>query len=447
MSRANISLRTVLATVVVVVGAVSLLTATALVVLTRELHRSHEDLRTDTGSVRMAEEAAIALLLHERLQDEVARLEVERELRDKLERAHEFARAPADREVLRRAIETVGAYLTAPGQPGPSATIEEAFADVQALVATSTRRADATEARARRLDRLGSAIGIATASLLLAMAVGLLWWLRSRAFEPLRALADAMTRFGAGDASVRAPDSGPTELRAMARSFNEMASALATHRERQMTVIAGVAHELRNPLSALKLATHGSSPERGVERRLDLVRRQVVRLERMVSDILDTAQIEAGRLDVRREPVDLRQIVQNVVSLFGASSATHRVTAGVPAEHVVATCDPGRIEQVLHNLVSNAIKYSPEGGEVRVDLEPSPEGVSLSVSDRGAGIDHADVEAIFEPFRRGGALRDEVSGVGLGLYVSRRIVEAHGGRIRVRSSPGKGATFEVLLPR
>jgi two-component system, OmpR family, sensor histidine kinase MtrB len=449
VSSASASLRTVIATAVTAVGALSLVTATALVLLTRELRRSHEELRIVAGSVRQAEEAAIALLLHARLDDVLARREVEQELRRKLERAGELARSELDRDVLRVATAKVEAYLAPPDDPGPRASLEEAFAAVETLMATSIRRSEEADARARRLDHLGNVIGIGTAAVLVATAGWLLWWLRSRTLEPLRALADAMTRFGSGDLAARAPGTGPAELRAIARRFNQMAAALAAHRERQMTLIAGVAHELRNPLSALKLATHAASSREadGGERKLDLVRRQVHRLERMVSDLLEVGRIEAGRLEVRRAPVDLRPIVESVVSLFGATSAAHRLTALVPDEQVVAPCDPGRIEQVLNNLVSNALKYSPEGGEVRVVVEPRSDAISLSVADEGAGIDGAELETIFEPFRRGRALHGEVPGVGLGLYISRRIVEAHGGQLRVRSSPGHGSTFEVVLPR
>jgi signal transduction histidine kinase len=227
-----------------------------------------------------------------------------------------------------------------------------------------------------------------------------------------------------------------------------MAAALEAHRARQLTFYAALAHELRTPLSALKLAAaRGRAPGAEDDDTLALVRRQVQRLERLVTDFLDTARIEAGQLEVRRRDVDLRPIVEHVVSLFGATSDSHRISAAVPPQEVVAACDAGRVEQVLSNLVSNAIKYSPAGGEISVRLEARPGAVAVSVADQGVGIPEGEAEAVFEPFRRGRALRDDVPGVGLGLFVSRRIVEAHGGRLRLTSAPGRGSTFEVLLPR
>jgi signal transduction histidine kinase len=448
MFHPSASLRTVVGTIVAIVAALSLVAATALVLITTELRRASEDLRAAVESVVLAEEAAIDLLLHARVEDLPARQDIERRLRERLERARELVGSSAEGEILRSAHDSVEAHLAAAGSPGTQDTLAPAFAAIEGLVAANVRQSREADARARRLDGAGNALGIGIAALLLVSTGWLLWWLRRRAFQPLAALADAMTRFGKGEGGARAPEEGPAELRAMARRFNEMAAALAALRERQMTFLAALAHELRNPLSALKLATSGPrSGDGGDDARLGLVRRQVLRLERMVGDFLDTARIEAGRLEVRREPVDLRPIVQNVVSLFSATSAAHRITARLPDGEVVAVCDPGRVEQVLNNLVGNAVKYSPEGGRISVVVEPRLDAVEVAVTDEGVGISAPEREAIFEPFRRGDRLRAEVPGVGLGLYVSRRIVEAHGGRIRVDSTPGGGSTFVFVLPR
>jgi signal transduction histidine kinase len=449
MFHPSASFRTVVGTVVAVVGALALATAAALVFLTTELRRTTDDLRAVIESVRLADDAAIDLLLHARVDDVLARREVERDLREKLDRAEAFAHSDVQREVLAVARERVSAYLATP-DARDAGSLDGAFEALEALVAANVRESHEADARARRLDRMGDAIGFGTAAAFALVAGWLLWWLRSRAFQPLLTLAEAMKRFGTGEAAARAPEEGPAELRAMARRFNEMAAALAALRERQLAFVASLAHDLRNPVSALKLATSRPAGGDGTEvneGRLNLVRRQVLRIEGLVTDFIDTARLEAGRMDIHPEPVDLRPIVENVVSLYRATSAAHRIRARLPEGQIIASCDPGRFEQVLNNLVSNAIKYSPNGGHVEVLVEPRPDAVAVSVADEGVGIPHDESHAIFEPFRRGRTVQRDIPGAGLGLYLSKRIVEAHGGHLRVTSSPGRGSTFEVVLPR
>jgi signal transduction histidine kinase len=441
--RPGASLRSIVETVVALLGTVALVTAAALAFVTTDLRRSTGELVAAIESIRAAEETAIALLLHARADDGLVRRSIERDLDAGLAEAARHVTSPEEGAVLRTARDRVDAYLRRAGTAG---SLEEASTAIEALVATNLQQAARAEARARTWDRAGDALAVAVLLLLAGTTAWVVTWLRTRAFRPVLALASAMERFGRGDASARAPEAGPAELREMARRFNEMAASLAALRERQMTFLASLAHELRNPLSALKLAS-APRPGDGAPGKLAVVQRQVLRLERLVTDFLDTARIEAGQLEVRREPVDLRQVVEAVVTLYEAASPAHRVSAELPRERVVAPCDAGRIEQVLNNLVSNAIKYSPDGGRISLVLAAEPDSAALRVTDEGVGIDAAEAEAIFEPFRRGRGLRPEVPGVGLGLYVSRRIVEAHGGRLRVASAPGRGSTFEVRLPR
>jgi signal transduction histidine kinase len=305
---------------------------------------------------------------------------------------------------------------------------------------------------AAQWDRAGNILGLAAIAV---FAIGLgyiAWWLQRRAFKPAFQLVGSIERYASGDRSARAVEVGPLEFRSIAHRFNDMASTLEQQRNAQLAFLGGVAHDLRNPLSALKLAVgliesdQPFPPEDRIRQLLARVRRQIDRMERMVYDLLDAARVEAGSLDLHMERSDARDLARAAVDLFDPATRTHQLAVSVPDEPVPLTCDPGRIEQVLSNLVSNAIKYSPRGGAVRIAVARDRETVVFSVSDEGIGMSATDIEHIFEPFRRTGISKETIPGVGLGLFVARRIVEAHGGRITVASAVGKGSTFAVHLP-
>jgi signal transduction histidine kinase len=181
-------------------------------------------------------------------------------------------------------------------------------------------------------------------------------------------------------------------------------------------------------------------------RLLEIAGRQVTHLDRMIGDLLDVARAHAGKLPLQLSLHDLRDVVREVVDLFRASGESPALEVQLPSAPVIARCDPTRMTQVVTNLVSNALKYSPSGPKVDIRLEGTPEGPRLEVVDHGVGIDQAELPHLFEPFRRGSALRHAIAGAGMGLYVTRRIVEGHGGRIEVASEPGRGSTFTVWLP-
>jgi signal transduction histidine kinase len=262
-------------------------------------------------------------------------------------------------------------------------------------------------------------------------------------------VSQAMRHFGTGSRHTRAPETGPAELREMSRTFNEMASSLSRQQEDQLAFLAGVAHDLRNPLSALKMSTAladrpDASPER-IQKMLELVRRQVARLDRMVGDLLDSTRIEAGKLELQLEERDARELARAVVELYQAAGSGHELSLSLPESPVPLRCDGARIEQVLNNLVSNALKYSPDGTRVEVTVVQRGEEVLFSVSDQGIGISAEEQRHLFTPFQRASEARERASGAGLGLSVARRIVEAHGGSIEVDSQPGKGSVFSIRL--
>ena len=211
-------------------------------------------------------------------------------------------------------------------------------------------------------------------------------------------------------------------------------------------------HDLRNPLAAVQLAVGYVTPKRPLpsEGRLreifGLIGRQLRRLNSLVGDVLNAVQIEAGQIVLRKTWCDLGQLAEESVSLFQSMSPYHRLELSCTGSTTLRA-DATRLEQVLNNLVGNAVKYSPHGSLVRVTVTGDDGWLSVSVSDEGPGISPALHGRIFRPFTRGPSEHEEIEGIGLGLYVSQRIIEAHGGSIQVSSGDGRGTTFQATLPR
>jgi len=295
--------------------------------------------------------------------------------------------------------------------------------------------------------------GVAVALLVLLTAVGASV-VTVRGFgRRIASLEAAAARVAGGHLEEEVPVTSGDELGRLAGSLNTMLEALRRQRTTQLGFLAAVAHDLRNPLGAMRLSTEmllqatGLPPEPILRKSLALSHRQIERLERMADDLLDATSIEAGELKLTPRACDLGAIARDVIELYATTSSRHELHLSAPAEPVVMVCDPTRVAQVLENLVNNAIKYSPAGGAVDVTLAAGAEEVVASVADTGPGIEPGMLEAIFEPFRRVSPSKDVLPGVGLGLSICRRIVVAHGGRIDVLSKPGQGTKFEVHLPR
>ncbi|MBX5481139.1 MAG: GAF domain-containing protein [Myxococcaceae bacterium] len=216
------------------------------------------------------------------------------------------------------------------------------------------------------------------------------------------------------------------------------------------------AHEFRTPLTTLKLQlqlverTLRAVPEAAVpmseRRHVALALRQVTRLGGLVQELLDVSRVSAGMLDLRRDSIDLSALVREVAEIFESEAARAGSTISLSIdENVIGQWDRGRLEQVLTNLLSNALRYGA-GKPVEILLRGGPEEVFLIVRDRGIGIAPEDQQRIFGRFERAASAR-HFGGLGLGLFITRRIVEAHRGTIEVSSQPGEGSTFVVRLPR
>ncbi|SEU38941.1 HAMP domain-containing sensor histidine kinase [Stigmatella erecta] len=465
------SLRSLLTSIAGILLVLASLIAAALMVITSRMEQNNVQLWQAVESVRAVEQLEIALLLHNREQRMLALTgdpkhaeamqEAEEELHYWLKQSRAFVGSPAETVIVNEVTASVELYLrrsaehqSTPGRllsDGPQ-LITHALENSEKLIEVNFADARAVADETDRWDGLANLLGL---SLTAAMAIGLgagLWSVRRSLYQPLLSIRDALVNFRPGKAQEVAPEVGPQELREIAHEFNQMAERLQRQREVQLSFVAGVAHDLRNPLSALKLGVSTMRPhqplppEDKLRERFVLITRQVERLERMVEDLLDTARIEAGRLELRLESQDLRGLVHEAVALHQGLSPAHELVAELPEAPVSVRCDPTRISQVLNNLLSNAIKYSPEGGQVRVALDTTAGEARVAVRDSGVGIPSSERESIFEPFRRSTRNRDTIPGVGLGLSVARRIIEAHGGHIAVESTPGVGSTFHFRLP-
>jgi signal transduction histidine kinase len=233
------------------------------------------------------------------------------------------------------------------------------------------------------------------------------------------------------------------------------AQAEASLREasrRKDEFLAMLSHELRNPLAAARNAVHllaSISPDDAGRRRwMDVVDRQTGNLVRIVDDLLDVSRISRGRFELRRAPLDLRETVERAVAATAAPLAAHTLTVELGDAPLVVDGDPVRLEQVLVNLLVNAAKFTPPGGEVSVAAARAGGEVTVTVGDTGSGIEAERLERVFEIFDQGSRdLARTQGGLGIGLAIVRGLVERHGGRVTAASpGPGKGSTFVVTLP-
>jgi PAS domain S-box-containing protein len=230
-------------------------------------------------------------------------------------------------------------------------------------------------------------------------------------------------------------------------------TALRELEQAKSDFVSTVSHELRTPLTSIKAYT-ATLRRRDVEfddntkqEFLQVVEEETDRLTRLVSDILDVSRIESGRLELKKRDFDLSKLVRIIINKLQSQAEKHTIKLVSPESIGPVRADPDKIEQVFVNLVENAVKYSPSGGDITVALEEKLRTVECVVSDSGVGIPEEHLPHIFDKFHRvDNRATREIYGTGLGLYVSKSIVEAHGGTIWAESELGKGSTFRFTLP-
>ncbi len=293
------------------------------------------------------------------------------------------------------------------------------------------------------LERLAIAFG---GGVLVAGLIGV--YLTRRIARPLLALSAAADEIAAGEYGVEVPQPrGHDEIAQLSARFADMAAKLGEAEQLSRMFLMSVSHELRTPLTAIR--GHVSALREGViedpeaySASLAVIEEEAMRLERLVGDVLDLAKLNAHRFAVLEEEVDMRELCERAYAAFGEVARQRGIDyrRDFTVGPVIVT-DGDRVLQVISNLLSNAFRWTPEGGRISLALGAENGSVSVVVSDSGPGISPEERERIFRPFwsRDGG-------GTGLGLAIARELAFALGGRIDLRSEPGLGARFELILP-
>lgn len=261
-------------------------------------------------------------------------------------------------------------------------------------------------------------------------------------------LVDASNKVAEGDYSVRVEESGPPGIRALMLGFNHMVQRLQVNDRQRRDMLADVSHELRTPITVIQGNVEGilDGMYPADEARLKSILEETQILSHLVDDLRTLALAESGSLQLRREPTEMDLFLREIVAGFESLAKEKEIRLELSLVSVdVLNVDPLRIREVLTNLLSNALRYTPRGGEVKVGVAESGDGreraVTVFVQDSGMGIDSADLPHVFERFYKS----SDSGGMGLGLSIAKYLVEAHGGKIWAESEAGKGTKISFTI--
>lgn len=281
------------------------------------------------------------------------------------------------------------------------------------------------------------------------VVAGLLGWYFSRRItRPVLALSQASDEITRGHYDVAVPDvPGRGEIDHLAERFREMASRLGDAEQQERNFLMSVSHELRTPLTAIR--GHVEALREGIAAdpeaqasSLNMIANETMRLERLVGDVLDLAKLEAHRFTLLTEEVDMERLCEQAYAAFGEEARRRGIDYEKRFDSKPTIVSDGdRVLQIISNLLSNAFRWTPNGGRVELELAASNGRVSVAVDDTGPGVPVAEHDRIFRPFWS----RDD-SGTGLGLAIARELAAALGGSIELESQPGSGSRFELVLP-
>jgi signal transduction histidine kinase len=268
--------------------------------------------------------------------------------------------------------------------------------------------------------------------------------------KPLQQVALAAIDVANGDYGVHVPASGPLEVQQVAHSFNQMTAEVRIAHQAQRDFLGNVSHDLKTPLTSIQGYSQAiiDGAAKDPKYAAQIIFEEAGRLNRMVVELTDLVRLEAGRLSMKSEAIDMAQLAQGVVQSLKVVAEQQGITLEAHTQimpHIAG--DGDRLAQVLTNLVSNALKFTPKGGKVDVTVQFKNQGVSVTVCDTGMGIPSEDLSRVFERFYQVDKARGPSRGTGLGLAITQEIVEAHGGEISVYSEGiNHGTTFSIWLP-
>jgi signal transduction histidine kinase len=298
-----------------------------------------------------------------------------------------------------------------------------------------------------RINRAALIAGLIAAGLSLILA----FLLAYRLLQPVRELTYAADELAKGDLSQRVTVWGDDEIATLGNTFNQMADSLQNAEESRRAMTADIAHELRNPLAvqranleALQDGIYPLTPES-----LDPILEQNQLLNRLVEDLRTLALADSGQLNLERIPTDYPALVKRVAERFDPQADSKQIEIVLPADIPCPTIliDPGRVEQILGNLLSNALRHTPQHGNIWIEISCSYDSAHLALRDSGSGISQEALPYVFDRFYRVDKSRSRSEGgTGLGLAIARQLAQAHGGNLTVTNHPDGGALFTLNLP-
>jgi signal transduction histidine kinase len=272
--------------------------------------------------------------------------------------------------------------------------------------------------------------------------------LARRILLAIEGLHESSARLAAGDLGARAPQQGARELAELGSSFNQMASALEELFDARRQLVASASHDLRTPLASinamLEAVEDGLVP---IDEYLPLLRDRVHTLSRLVDDLFELARIDAGALTIDFQDARLDHVIHGCLRSLDAQARVQQVSleARLNEPLPAVRCAPDKVERVLLNLLTNALRHTPTDGAIAVCVRAERETVEVAVEDSGSGIEHGSERRIFDRFWRGDASRSS-DGAGLGLAIAQGLVELQGGRIWAENRPGGGTRVAFVLP-